>query len=212
MPITGGTNKPRWSIYDICNNPEHDLAESLVTEYSDISGIEIDYYVRDDSIIYDTLYGEHTMTGYQTPKRTKIIYDVGEEPNLWNSWGMFGGDITTVQMPQLMFRRDVSYDFNPKIGDAISILWYPGNPGTTGSLIDGREFEIVHVDDDDKVFSLKKLIWILVLRPFRFSEQSQSAEDITESHPLSAYGDNEWIISESEEIDDILDDGYYNVN
>lgn len=206
-------SKPLWSMYDVnISNPEHMLAESLITEYMDIIGVDIDYYIRDENIVYDNLYGEHTMTGYEEPKRTKLLYDVAEEPNLWSSFGMFGGDIITAQIPQYMFSRDVSSTILPKIGDVISILWYPSS--TDRLVRDGREFEIVHVDDDDKIFTLKKLIWVFVLRPYRFSEQSQTAEDITESHPLSAYGDNEWIISESNEIrfDDYTDDDYFNVN
>lgn len=184
-----GLQKPTWELYDVHDNPEHQLFESAIMEFTDISGIKVKYYQRDDSIVYDTLYGEHPNTAYKPFKETKILYELLDEPNLWSSFGMYGGDVITAHIPRGTFYRDVNANEAPKIGDAIHIAWY--------DLAD-RAFEVCHVDDDDKQFQLKKRVWILVLRPYRYSEQSESAAEISvTSKPISAYGDNTWIEEQS---------------
>lgn len=188
-----GLQKPKWNLYDIEDNREHQLFQSVVMEFVDISGIEVDYYQRSDDNPYDTLYGEHTNTSYKTAKKVKILYEIMDEPNLWSSFGMYGGDVITAHLARATWYRDVSSTEEPKIGDAIYVPWYIPEP---------RTFEVCHVDNDDKAFQLHKFAWILVLRPYRFSEQSESAKELsTSSSPISAYGDNTWI----EEQSDVLD-------
>jgi hypothetical protein len=207
-----GVAKPTWSLYDIRDNPEWELARSMVMEYTDITGIEVLYYQRNHSIAeYDVVYGEDNMVGFAPPKTTKIIYEVGEEPNLWSNFGMMGGDVIIAHIPQGTFSRDVSAGINiiPNIGDAVYLPWYPA---------EGRLFEVAHVDDDDKIFQLSKLIWLLILKPFRYSAQSTSVDDM-HSHvdpdgvtqtlldlpPSASYGDNADINTESPVIDDYAD-------
>lgn len=195
-----GLAKPKWSLYDLNFNQEHDLVTGYLMEITDIAGIKVLYYRRNEDTPYDPLYGEQTNTNYEEPIETKVLYDVGEEPNLWSSFGMFGGDILTCHIPQGTWRRDISQTLEPMIGDAIHIEWLD------------REFSVVHVDNDDRIFQLKKMIYILVLRPYRFSEDSESAAAIyTESVPMSAYGDNEWIEQQSDSIDTYsdIDDSIY---
>ena len=192
-----GTNKPTWSLFDIVDNPEHGYFTSLIMEFTDIAGIEVMYSRRDTSLAYDVLYGEHTKTRYLPAKKTKIIYEVADEPNLWSSFGMYGGDVITAHIPQGTYRRDVDHDYAPTVGDIVNINWYGISP---------RAFEITHIDDDDKSFQLKKMVWVLILKPYRYSEQSESAEALsTTSKPISAYGDNTWIEEKSNIIDDYSD-------
>jgi len=195
-----GLTKPKWSLYDLNFNQEHDLVTGYLMEITDIAGIEVDYFRRDESVPYDPLYGEHTNTAFEEPITTKVLYDVGEEPNLWSSFGMFGGDIITTHIPIGTWKRDISQTLTPMIGDVLHVKWLD------------REFEVVHVDDDDRIFQLKKMIYILVLRPYRFSEQSASATEVyTETLPMSAYGDNDWIETQSDAIDAYtdIDDSIY---
>ena len=195
-----GLTKPKWTVYDLQFNQEHNLIQSYLMEFTDIAGIEVEYWRRNTDIPYDPLYGEHTNTTYDDPIETKVLYDVGEEPNLWSSFGMFGGDIITCHIPIGTWNRDISQTLKPNIGDVIYIKWLD------------REFEVVHVDDDDRIFQLKKMIYILVLRPYRFSEQSATATEVcTETVPMSGYGDNEWIEEQSDTIDSYsdVDDSIY---
>lgn len=186
----GGINKPLWNLHNLQGNVEHDLMQSLIMEYTDISGIEIEYYTRSASASFDVLYGENDSVKFDDPKTSKILYDVDVEPNIMTAFGMFGNDSITIQMPQSTFYRDVSKTVEPRIGDVIHIKW------------NDRNFEISHVDYDDKIFQLKKFIWLMILKPYRFSEQSDSASDISLSKPISAYGDNEFIEEQSDAIDD----------
>ena len=193
-----GYRKPQWGnakgLYDLCDNPEHELAESLVIEFNDISGIEVEVYVRDSKLEdYDKLYGEDNDYGLKDPLTTKLIYDVGDEPQVWDVFGVYGTDNIVCHIPQGTWRRDISQTVIPTIGDVIKIKWLD------------RLFEVSMVDDDDKVFQLSKLIWILILKPFRHSEQSDSVNAITNSPAVSAFGENEWIEEQSDAIDDYDD-------
>lgn len=192
-PLTG-VNKPGWELYDIHGNIEHDLAKSLVMEFCDISGIQISYYQRNNAIAdYDVLYGELESVAYKTALTTKIIYDVDQEPNLWSVFGMFGDDSITVYIPKGTYYRDVNKSSGPNVGDAIKIPW------------NDRAFEISNVNDSERSFQLYKFSWVLILKPYRTSSESASADAITTSKAPSGYSDNEWIIDASDDIDNYTD-------
>ena len=201
-----------WELYDISDNTEQDLFKGYISEFTDISGIKVLYYIRDESIVMDDLYGESTNTQYLSPFETKILYDVTEEPTMTTGFGIHSEEqVQYAMMPKFTFTRDVSAGYHPKPGDVIKTIW------------NDRAYEIADVGEEQHIFQLKKAIWGFILKPFRFSDQSQSIGDTkvgpddittfntapspildpdTTTQPLTAYGDNEFIETES---DDILD-------
>ena len=189
-------NIPTWDLHDLRDNVEYDLFESLIVEFTDISGVVIDYYILDPVVSdqMDTLYGETTRTAYLTPIQTKVIYEPTEEPTMTNTFGITSEEmIQWAAIPKLMFSRDVSANYQPIPGDVFVTHW------------NNRAYEIVDVGEEEKIFQLKKMVWSFIVKPFRFSEQSDSARDVTESDPLSAYGDNVYIEEESDKIHDYPD-------
>lgn len=193
--------KPEWSLYDIQGNCEHELFDSTIVEFTDISGIKILYYIRDQSIEMDRLYGESTETAYLSAKTTKLIYEVTEEVSMTNTFGIVSEDMIQYGfIPKTTFSRDVSASYDPKPGDVIKTLW------------NDRAYEIVDVGEEAHIFQLKKMIWEFVLKPYRVSSTSDSSSAITSdldstlTHPLTAaVGDNEWIEEESDKIDEYSD-------
>lgn len=202
-----GTNE--WELYDVASNVEQDLFKQYISEFNDIAGIRIYYYIRDEGIIMDELYGESVNTNYLNPLETKIIYDPTEEPTMTTGFGIHSEDqIQYALIPKYTFTRDVSAGYHPKPGDVIKTLW------------NNRAYEIADVDEEAHIFHLNKQVWSFILKPFRFSDQSQSTttntgpDDITPfnrdpspeinpdttSEPLTAYGDNDYIEEESDEI------------
>lgn len=217
--------KPKWDLHHLQNNVEHDLFESVIVEFTDISGIEILYYIRDQQVKKDYFYGESDRTRYLEPKQTRLIYEPTEEPSLTTGFGIYSEEVISfASIPKLTLTRDVSAGYHPKPGDAIITLW------------NDRAYEIADVAEEEKIFQLKKMIWGFVLRPYRFSEESESAERIarfnrdpsppldtdrdkvdgvddddptipvretgTLTTPLTAYGDNKELEDESDEIFD----------
>jgi hypothetical protein len=199
--------KPKWSLHDLNNNIEHNLFQDMIVEFNDISGIEIDFYIRDEDIIdSDRLYGEPLYQNilYKGAQRTKMLYEVTEEPTLTTGFGINSEEIIQYGfMPKFTYTRDVSGSSPPKPGDVIQTIW------------NERSYEIVDVGEEAHIFQLNKLVYEFILKPYRFSEQSQSAMDIetdlgkfqfndaaiTSSNPTSAFGDNTFIESESDNID-----------
>ena len=204
-----GSNE--WELYDVASNTEQDLFKQYIVEFNDIAGIKIYYYIRDETIARDTLYGESTNTSYLNPYETKMVYDPTEEPTMTTGFGIHSEEqIQYALMPKFTFTRDVSAGYHPKPGDVIKTIW------------NDRAYEIADVNEEEHIFNLKKHIWAFILKPFRFSDQSQSdavagttgPDDITPfnrdpspeldpdttSQPLTAYGDNEYIEDESDEI------------
>ena len=201
-----------WELYDIASNVEHDLFEDYVVEFNDIAGIKIQYYIRDESIVMDDLYGESTNTRYLAPLNTKIMYEPTEEPTMTTGFGIHSEEqIQYALIPKFTFTRDVSGGYHPKPGDVLKTLW------------SNRAYEIADVNEEEHIFHLKKDVWGFILKPFRFSDQSQSIGDSiigpdditpfnrdpsselnpdTTSQPLTAYGDNDFIEEESDEIHD----------
>ena len=189
---------PGWDLYHPQDgNCEHDLFDSVVVEYNDIQGAKIKYYIRDENIAMDRLYGESVNTAYLGPYETKLTYEITEEAGVIDTFGITSVDVIDMGwIPKSTFTRDVSGSpYEPKPGDVIQTLW------------NERSYEVVDVGMEGSVFNLKHLVWEFILKPYRFSEQSESAADIsydvdsTLSEPLTAYGDNEWIEDESEDID-----------
>jgi hypothetical protein len=193
--------KPEWDLEHYQDdNVEHDLFESVVVEYNDIQGSSINYYIRDESIEMDYLYGESTNTGYLGPYETKITYEVTEEPSITDPFGITSIDVIQyAHIPKNTFIRDVSNEYEPKPGDVLKILW------------NERSYEVVDVGEEAAVFLSNKPVWELILKPYRFSDQSDSARDVsydvdsTLSEPLTAYGENIWIEEESDDIDNFTD-------
>ena len=219
---SSGLIKPKWDLHHLQQNVEHDLFESVIVEYTDISGIKCLYYIRDEGVGKDYFYGESTRTRYLEPKETRLIYEPTEEPTLTTGFGIYSEEVISfASLPKLTLTRDVSAGYHPKPGDAIVTIW------------NDRAYEVADVTEEEKIFQLKKMIWGLVLRPYRFSEESESAERIsrfnrppspqldtdrdkvdgentiipvretgTLTTPLTAYGDNEEIENESDDIFD----------
>ena len=209
------TTKPTWNLHHLQNNVEHDLFESIISEFTDISGIVMRYFIRDESREKDYLYGENPATRYFGPYDSKLIYEPTEEPTLTTGFGINSEEVISwASIPKWTFSRDVSAGYHPKPGDAIVTLW------------NDRAYEIADVFEEEKIFQLKKMIWGFVLRPYRFSDESQSARDIarfvreptnrnnvnshtdldTTTQPLSAFGDNQALEDESDEIFDYTAD------
>lgn len=213
--------KPKWKLHQLYNNPEHELFEELIVEFNDIAGIEVDYYVRDETAAdFDTLYGEpaYQNTTYKTKRRTKMIYEPTEEPTLTTGFGINSEEIIQYSyMPKYTFVRDVAAANAAGTGvDAVGRIPKPGDVMKT--IWNNRAYEVVDVHEEENIFQAKKQIWNFILRPYRFSEQSTSASAIapfmreptlplsgTETTPLSAYGDNEYLEDQSDEIYDYGD-------
>jgi hypothetical protein len=188
--------KPKWELYGTENNPEYDYFQETITEFTDISGIKIKYWIRSTTTDEDTLYGEPSNeVEYLGPYETKILYDVTEEVTNTNTFGILSEDIVQYAfMPKYTFTRDVSASYNPRPGDVIQTLW------------NERSYEIVDVGEEEKIFQLKKTVWEFILKSFRFTEQSDTAKtllkspDSTMTTPVSAYGDNEWLEEQSDDV------------
>jgi len=196
-------SKPLWDLHHLYENVEHDLFQSVITEYTDISGIIIKYYIRDESRRKDYLYGENPATRYFGPYTTRLIYEPIDEPTLTTGFGINSEEVISwASIPKWTFSRDVSAGYHPKPGDSIVTEW------------NDRAYEIADIHEEEKMFQLKKMIWGFVLRPYRFSDESESAKEISRftreptpefdrdstSEPLTAFGDNYDIEEESDDI------------
>ena len=199
--------KPLWDLHQLVGNPEHDLFQSIIVEFTDISGIKANYYVRDKSRENDYLYGEGPASRYFGPYETRLVYEPTEEPTLTTGFGINSEEIISwTSIPKFTFSRDVSASYHPKPGDAIVTIW------------NNRAYEIADVYEEEKIFQLKKMIWGFAVRPYRFSDESDSAKEIfrgtrlptptskfndkksTLTQPLTAFGDNNDLESESNDI------------
>jgi hypothetical protein len=206
------STKPLWQLHHLQDNVEHDLFESIIAEFTDISGVIARYYIRDESRRKDYLYGENPATRFFGPYETKLIYEPTDEPTLTTGFGINSEEVISwASTPKFTLSRDVSAGYHPKPGDVILTIW------------NDRAYEIADVHEEEKIFQLKKMIWGFVLKPYRFSDESQSARNITRftreptdtnlvkdttTEPLSAFGDNLDLEEESDDIFDYEDNNY----
>ena len=216
MPID--KTKPTWSVEDLTvGNAEVEYFEDSIVEFTDIVGISISYRMKDITVPSDTLYGETPNAEYLTAKRTKLIYDVSEEANIIRSLGFTSDEsISFAEIPVYTFSRDVSAatpDGWPAVGNTTPPENYLSNPvprpgDVLTVLWNELAYEVVTVVDRNRVFQLAKKVYGLVLRPYRYGEQSDSAKemladmDTTVTSPITGFGDNEYYETESDEIYD----------
>jgi len=218
-------NPPLWDLFD--DYPDHfeiELFDSVVCEKTDISGFPILYYIKINYEDSDYLYGEDPTEQFSDGYRTKLMYEPSEEVQVLSVLGMTSDDtLQYTQTPKTIFDRDVRTNFNtdsptateeiPKSGDVIKTLW------------NNKTYEIVEVGAEQNIFQASKLIWEFILRPYRHSEESDSADDVlfyepddedfpdintdTTTDELSAYGDNKDIRDDADDISPDPDSGVY---
>ena len=203
-----------WNLIDLSeNNPEHNLFESTVEEFTRIAGFPIYYYIFLEPDSPDPIYGEDPNAQYTSAYETKLVYEPTEEQNILDSFGITSDEtVQYMQIPKKVFYDDVAeqYQFDndttteiiPKVGDCIRTLW------------NNKIYEIIEVGSEQKIFQAKKLVWEVITRPYRHSQESDSAETMlfqtpdevdfpdsnvtTTTKQLSAYGDNENIEDKSD--------------
>jgi len=98
---------PLWSLYDVTDtNPEFCLFESVVGEYTDISGFPVLYYRAKSKM--DRLYGEDANQDFYEPVETKLSYEPTEEPNIIDGLGLRSDETLQYSLiPKSNFIRDV---------------------------------------------------------------------------------------------------------
>ena len=183
---------PQWDLHkDYMNGQddiEHWLFNSTICEFTDISGFPVKYYVTLKEL--DPLFGEDPNNKYSEPFPTRFIYEPTEEATILDAFGISSDEtLQYAQIPMDIFTRD-SYEtyetltpsaewediqLQPKVGDIITTIW------------NDRDYEIVFARKETNVFSSKKFIWDLILRPYRFSEESDKAAEIQYGEPTDFF-------------------------
>jgi len=215
---------PVWDLFnrDGC---ELQLYESLVEEFTDIAGWKVKWWKSLANM--DTLYGESANNDFAEPVETRLVYQPTEENSIIDAFGFKSDDVIQFALiPRTTFSRDCGTTFStyepsgniiqPLIGDVITTMW------------NNRNYEIVDIGGEENIFQGEKPIWSLIMRPFRFSEQSKKAQEIylppnedditiieneMEDEPgidkkdyiSDKFGDNTWVENESNDTDNYDD-------
>ena len=102
--------------------PEHDLFDSVTSEFNDIAGFPIKYFIKIDSAELNHIYGEDTNTTFSEGYDTKVVYEPQEEIATIDIFGYVPTEqIQYCYITKSVFKRDVG-DFLPKVGDVVLML------------------------------------------------------------------------------------------
>jgi hypothetical protein len=218
----------QWNLYNIENNPEHALYDSVIIEYNDITGFPVEY--RKLIANHDELFGEDPNSALTAPISTRMTFEPVDETSILDMFGITGDDtMSVVNIPISTFTRDCSGSY-ADIGYDL-VVPMPGDVIKT--LFNDRNYEVVNISKEGVIHQAKKFVYTLILKPFRYSAQSEEytevfsgmpddpfdtilpVESVTdspsgESVPLvntlsSEYSDNEWIEEESDGVDTYTD-------
>jgi len=192
------TSGPTWAVDTREQTYEHDLFESLCVESNDIFGTEVDYYVLTsiDDNNADPFYGEDQNEYYSGPFKTKVTYKPTTELSLIDMFGITSQEnITFAQMPKFTFNRDVDESRLPMAGDIVHMPW------------NDRTYSITDVGEEENIFLSRKFVWEFMMRPYKNTNLSAAVftDDITDTLPLCAWGDNEFIEHETNVVDNYAD-------
>ncbi len=214
-----------WDLYDTSNcNPELALFASTICEYTDISGFPIE--VRALLSNEEKLWGEDPNATLSDPMLTKAVFEPSEETSVLNMWGIVADDtMQYMVIPKSIWTRDLAPLYSitpgltgrpvqPQVGDVIT------------TLFNNRNYEITDVGDEQAIFMGRKFAWELIVKPYRFSEQSDEHREAhmgvyddpfetmvegpsgmvpQNNYATDTFGDNEFVEEQSDEIDDYRD-------
>ena len=190
---------PTWTILDGDNEytDEQNLIESTLIEANDIYGLPVNYYILDfDNDEADTLYGEDQNEKFTGPYSTKVSFKPYEEVHLVDAFGIINNEsLENINMPKFTFSRDISSTINPKAGDVIHFIY------------NNIYYEITHVHDEQDIFLTKSLSYNFAAKIYRRTnvDTAVNVDILTTSEPLSAWGDNDFIETAANEVDDLSD-------
>jgi len=215
-----------WSLYNVTDNPEHCLYDSVLVEYNDITGFPVEY--RKLLANHDNLYGEDPNSNLSIPIQTKMTFEPGDEISILDMFGITGDDtMSVVNIPMTTFTRDASGVYMDIEGIDTLVVPMPGDVVKT--LFNNRNYEVVNISREGNIHQAKKFVYTMILKPYRYSAQSPQhtevfsglpddpfdtileVQSVTDSpsgdvplvNTLSTdYSDNEWIENESDAIDD----------
>lgn len=224
--ILDTNNVPAWNLYDTMPcNPEHAFFESTIVEYNDIQGfpIEIKVLLTTD----ERLWGEDPNSRLSDPITTKATFEPSEETSILNMWGIVADDtMQYIIIPKATYLRDMAWLYantpelsgravQPMVGDVIK------------TIFNNRNYEVTDVGSEQAIFQGKKFAWELIVKPFRYSEQSDEHREThmglyddpfetlvpdptggtvpQNNYAKDRFGDNTFIETESESIDDYRD-------
>lgn len=200
---------PGWEILDFeQEEQEYLLYDSVVCERTDIGGFPIQFYIHLNPENADELYGEDPNEEFSPGYKSKIIYQPEEEIQMLGIFGMSGDEtLRSVYIPKTIFKRDIESQFLKDYPDETEHEPVPGD--TLRTLWNNIIYEIVDVGSEEKVFQAKKLVWEFIIKPYRHSEESDTADDMLfydpdssefpeingkfEKQELDVFGDNEFI-------------------
>ena len=202
-------DKPGLELENLLNNPDHELFRSIIAEKNDIVGFKIEYYILDnDNSGGDYLLGEWKELTFFGPYKSKLVYEPTDEMHLLNAFGIFSDE--TIQLAYIakeVFKRDVAshrglVNLRPKVGDVIITLW------------DGKKYELSDVGHGGTEFLASKFAWEFIMKPFRYTDQSNQVTEIYDRDPFNMgdddkhiddFKDNTEIKTESDTIDNYDD-------
>jgi hypothetical protein len=120
---------PLWSLYDITDtNPEFCLFESIIGEYTDISGFPVLYYRAKSKM--DRLYGEDSNQDFYEPVETKLSYEPTEEPNIIDGLGLRSDETLQYSLiPKANFTRDIFGGVEYEMGVPVNLGNITGGSG-----------------------------------------------------------------------------------
>jgi hypothetical protein len=102
--------------------PEQDLFDSVTSEFNDIAGFPVKYYIKMTTDELDHIYGEDPTSEYSEGYDTKVVYEPQEEIATIDIFGYMPTEIIQYcYITKSVFKRDVG-DFLPKVGDVITTL------------------------------------------------------------------------------------------
>jgi len=201
-------DKPNWSMYDL-DSCEHNLFQSQLCEITDISGFAIEYRVLKPK--HDYLFGEDPNSRLSYPALTKCIYAPETESSILNLFGLTADDVLQyMTIPKAIFTRDLTTVFTDTLGPSAYIVPRMGDVITT--LWNNRHYEITSIDEEQNVFMGKKFTWDIVLKPFRFSEQSDEHREVHTGLPEDPFENTdfgEYEPPEAGEVPDLVERGYF---
>jgi hypothetical protein len=122
-----------WELLQPRHNPEEELFDSVINEFTSITGFHIHYFVKLWTDTVDPIYGEDPLKSFSRYYESKVIYEPTEELSLLDSFGISSNEtIQSTSIPKTMFQEDVSEKYledypeeeslAPRVGDVIKTL------------------------------------------------------------------------------------------
>ena len=192
---------------------DRNLYDKLLAESYNHNGVPVDFYITSYDTKYDAIFGEDNNKRVVRKFPLMIFYELPNEEELWNQWGIEGMDNFHMFCSKKHFEVASTIGFSGS-GDEIVYDSFDSYKPIVGDILIPKYnkymYEIVDVREEESMFLQNKHSWDFIVRAYK--DEQLSVSDSLSGDFIKDYISQDDILNISGDIDNEKSDVLYNTS